>query len=852
MRKAPTLLIILTSVLGVIPANAVNLRVATFNIRLGLGEEGILERDAAEDVIARVNPDVIGLQEVYSADFAGNPSFLDDLASDLGFPHIFSPPVAIDPQSRVGIRSKFPFLNTWGILSPAGANDMTRAAAAALIDVPGTEADPIVVNAHLKCCLEFDDPFRRAVEMQRINAFLIDQGYDSADNIFILGDFNLIGSSVSFNTLPGGLPASYVIGNDITYPVTYSSNPVHYFSSLGMENPDYRQQNGSSTATHSSGSILDHILVSGPIFDRNPQTEIYKSTLDATFPGLSKSGSPLPANTSSDASDHFLVFGDFEIDGGDALVIETSASTLSETFSPIDLTVTLPDAPGPGESVTVNLTSSDQTELVPTSATLVFSAGQLTATTTLEPRPDLIIDGDQLVTVQASASGFNSASTNITVADSDTSTYLLTEINAPWLQTFVGFNGDQTPAAWNVSNNNWQGPDDGSLEIRGPRSYGSSSLGNLSGSSDTFTANFQNTTGETIRSLSLSYLAEQWRSDFNGSADQWKVTLIIGGIRTEIDSLEFTADTTQPSGSLAPPLSQEMEGLATGLNIPTGGSFQLEFQSVPGTPGASESDDVFINEIHYDNASNDQGEFVEVVVGPGFTDPLSTIELVLYNGNGGTTYSTPRSLDTFMSGNLCNSCHRIFYSEISGIQNGAPDGMALVIDGNVTQFISYEGSFTATNGPASGMTSINIGASQSNSTPVGMNSIGLSGEGAEGIDFSWGTLAGIHTPGQINPGQTFSAGSNPQGIAIDNLILIPSSQASGLLPPGISDLELTAGNTIRLTIPTWDGFDYVLESSDDLVNWNTKDNHTGDGLNWTSEYPLELQQYFRVLISPSE
>ncbi|MDB4544817.1 endonuclease/exonuclease/phosphatase family protein, partial [Akkermansiaceae bacterium] len=559
MRKPPILRIALAVLFSVSQAQAIDIRVASFNIRLGLEESGILGRDSVEEIIARINPDVIGLQEVYNSDRAGTPSFLDDLAGSLGFPHVFVPDGAIDPQSRVVILSKYPFLNSWSIGSPAGANEMTRAAAAVLVDLPGTDADPVIVNAHLKCCLEFDDPFRRAVEMIRINEFLVNQGFNSADNIFFLGDFNLIGNSSSYSSLPSGLPPSYQLGNDIGLPVNYSPIVESYFTNLDLSDPGFRQQNGTSTATHSSGSVLDHILVSNPVANRNPQTEIYNSSLDTSFPGLPKSASPLAANTSSDASDHFLIFGDFDIDGGEALTIEVSALSVSELSSPINLTVTLPEPPGAGETVTVSLTSSDTSELIPSPVTLVFIGGQTSADTTLLPRPDLIIDGPQSVNIQASASGFNNASATITVTDSDTNIYLLSKINSPWLQTFEGFTGEQTPAAWTASNDNWRGPDDGTLEIRGPRSYGSSSLGSLSGTNDSFAATFQNSTGSTIKSLFISYLAQQWRSFQSGSLDQWQASVIINGTRTEIPELQFTSDLSQNSGAIDPPLEQQLQ-----------------------------------------------------------------------------------------------------------------------------------------------------------------------------------------------------------------------------------------------------------------------------------------------------
>ena len=56
----------------------------------------------------------------------------------------------------------------------------------------------------------------------------------------------------------------------------------------------------------------------------------------------------------------------------------------------------------------------------------------------------------------------------------------------------------------------------------------------------------------------------------------------------------------------------------------------------------------------------------------------------------------------------------------NGLQNGAPDGIALLDPSNtVVEFLSYEGSFNATDGFATGQTSVDLGVSQSNSTPVG-------------------------------------------------------------------------------------------------------------------------------------
>ncbi|MBV2120917.1 MAG: lamin tail domain-containing protein [Candidatus Thiodiazotropha sp. (ex Ctena orbiculata)] len=129
---------------------------------------------------------------------------------------------------------------------------------------------------------------------------------------------------------------------------------------------------------------------------------------------------------------------------------------------------------------------------------------------------------------------------------------------------------------------------------------------------------------------------------------------------------------------------------------------------------------VFINEIHYDNAGSDTGEFVEIA-GPTGTD-LSGWQLVLYNGSA-SVLSPYANID--LSGVLTDdtgSGYGFTVISHSGIQNGSPDGLALVDStGTVVQFISYEGSFTASSGPAAGMTSVDIGVAETSSTAVGQS-----------------------------------------------------------------------------------------------------------------------------------
>jgi len=163
---------------------------------------------------------------------------------------------------------------------------------------------------------------------------------------------------------------------------------------------------------------------------------------------------------------------------------------------------------------------------------------------------------------------------------------------------------------------------------------------------------------------------------------------------------------------------------------------------------------VFINEIHYDNASGDVDEAIEIAGAAG-TD-LAGWSLVLYNGS--STQRTPYNT-TNLSGTLVDQqggFGTLFFA-ISGIQNGAPDGIALVDPGAVVvQFLSYEGSFVAADGPAAGMTSIDIGVEETGTTPVG-DSLQLTGSGIVYTDFTW-VAPMASTFCDVNTGQTFGGG----------------------------------------------------------------------------------------------
>ena len=179
-------------------------------------------------------------------------------------------------------------------------------------------------------------------------------------------------------------------------------------------------------------------------------------------------------------------------------------------------------------------------------------------------------------------------------------------------------------------------------------------------------------------------------------------------------------------------------------------SFALDEDSGP--PPPPPSGEPWINEFHYDNASSDVGEMVEIA-GPAGTD-LTGWQVLGYNGNGGSVYDT-----VVLSGVLPDQggCVGTLSFAFPGMQNGSPDGLALVDDtGAVVEFLSYEGVITASSGAAAGLTSTDVGVAESGSTPAG-HSLQLGGTGSARADFAWQS-AQADTPGLPNAGQTFSGG----------------------------------------------------------------------------------------------
>jgi len=187
-----------------------------------------------------------------------------------------------------------------------------------------------------------------------------------------------------------------------------------------------------------------------------------------------------------------------------------------------------------------------------------------------------------------------------------------------------------------------------------------------------------------------------------------------------------TAAFTPPPGYAPIPLMALFDGKWTGRGISgvvrdpsDGGTSEIQFSLDPGVacPLSLGGGAPFISEIHYDDTGTDDDEAIEVTGAAGLD--LTDYRLVLYNGNGGVFYD-----DIALTGTIADYGDGqgvvVVELPLNGLQNGSPDGIALVDSaGTVHEFLSYEGSFVAADGPAEGITSMDIGVEEPFNTAEG-------------------------------------------------------------------------------------------------------------------------------------
>lgn len=88
----------------VVPASGAPLRVAAFNVKDGLGKNGMASFEDAARILQRINADVVSLEELQ-----GDYTNLESLQQRLSLPYSYRP---TSSSHAVGILSRYPLIST--------------------------------------------------------------------------------------------------------------------------------------------------------------------------------------------------------------------------------------------------------------------------------------------------------------------------------------------------------------------------------------------------------------------------------------------------------------------------------------------------------------------------------------------------------------------------------------------------------------------------------------------------------------------------------------------------------------------------------------------------------------------
>ncbi len=177
----------------------------------------------------------------------------------------------------------------------------------------------------------------------------------------------------------------------------------------------------------------------------------------------------------------------------------------------------------------------------------------------------------------------------------------------------------------------------------------------------------------------------------------------------------------------------------------------------------STSDHLVINEIDYDQIDADTGEYIEIYNGTGAPVSLAGALLIMVNGNGGGAAEYARYDLSTAGATLPADGYLLVKNDavpangaltvalpLNGAQNGAPDGVVLVVGGVAVDAIAYEGamangSFTGVTGSVV-FTTVNLA-----DTNTGTESLSRSPNGVDTDAAGDWVLATSGTPGTANP-----------------------------------------------------------------------------------------------------
>jgi len=504
-------------------------------------------------------------------------------------------------------------------------------------------------------------------------------------------------------------------------------------------------------------------------YDGN-QLELWYSTdySGTGSPNVNGSWTQISSVNWSTGSWNFVNSGDIDISGISGTQVYfafkyTSTSSQSSTWEIDNISITVnagsnpeitsidhtPDSPSSSDIVAVTATITDDGSVASATINWGTSSGSLGNSALMSNVGDDYAGNIPAQTVGTEV--FYTVSATDNESNSTTSTeksYTVTGSStiSGFAQSFEGtandnWNYSTLPAQftsgsdiWDIVDDSWQSSNLATMSSDGIKFFGIQDLYNSNGGTPNLefgTINFEQVDVSGYSDLSVAFDYDIYGFDLS-NGDEAKYEIFINGISQGEVVLTVTGTV---NGNILFNIPDETSTVSLVVSIKQdGGSDYAGFDNfkIIGTPKPTLN--AWINEIHYDNAGTDAGEAVEVVIENASSYDLSLFVITLYNGNGGSSYGT-HTLNTFAQG-ASDGNFTYFSALISGIQNGGPDGIALSYDGELIQFLSYEGSFTAVGGIADGQTSEDIGVSEPSTTPIGQ-SLQLTGSGTKYSDFTW-------------------------------------------------------------------------------------------------------------------
>jgi predicted extracellular nuclease len=229
--------------------------------------------------------------------------------------------------------------------------------------------------------------------------------------------------------------------------------------------------------------------------------------------------------------------------------------------------------------------------------------------------------------------------------------------------------------------------------------------------------------------------------------------VLLDGSLAEVDRVEWDGGPGFPD-----PTGASMALIDTALDNNVGANWCTAASSFgagdSGTPGQV-NDCGFrpvINEIDYDQPGSDTAEFIEIKNRGTEAGDLSSVTLFLINGNGDSTYGSFALPAVVLAPGeyfvICKDAATVAICDLdvlSSIQNGAPDAVALSVDGVVVDAVSYEGDTGAPYTEGSG-----AGLVDSGSTGQDFKGISRLPDGRDSNRNNLDLAASCITPGAAN------------------------------------------------------------------------------------------------------